>query len=141
MKWLLNFLLPMRRKTSWNNPDDVKVEPRRYTDQVRAAFWHACARLETVGIKGTKHGTKTIKVIPGTVKRPAGWAVPMSTSPSGYAGGWAGGSTIAAVCDPGTGVVSSNILSHEWAHSILSKSSDIKTTEAQHDLMRKCGLM
>ena len=127
--------------SSWSHPDDVTVSPSSYRAQVRDAFWHAVARMEAIGIKARRHNIARVDVRPGTVKRPAGWALPCTASPTGYAGGWRESQKLVVASDPNTGAVSSAILAHEWAHALMDHNGGPYGTEAQHEVMRKAGLM
>ena len=127
--------------SSWSHPDDVRVSPSSYREQVRGAFWHAVARLEAIGIKARRHDIARVDVRPGTVKRPAGWALPCAASSTGYAGGWRESKRLVVVCDPNTGAASSAVLAHEWAHALTDMNGGPYEMEAQHEVMRRAGLM
>ena len=127
--------------SSRSHSDDVRVSPASYREQVRGAFWHAVARMESIGIKARRHNIARVEVRPGTVKRPAGWALPCTASPTGYAGGWRESQKLVVARDPNTGAASSAILAHEWAHALMDMNGGPYETEAQHEVMRKAGLM
>ena len=124
-----------------SHPDAVKVDPSTYRAQVQEAFWAAVARLETIGLQGRRHDIGRVDVRPGTVKRPAGWALPCKASPTGFAGGWRESGKHVVVCDPKTGKASSAIMAHEWAHALMDKNGGPYGTDAQHAAMKRCGLM
>lgn len=136
--WLFRKLFPRR---SWTHPDMVKVSPPSYRPEVRDAFWHAVARLEGIGIKGRRHNIARVDIRPGTVKRPAGWALPCKSSPTGYAGGWRESKRLVIVSDPASGAASSAIMAHEWAHALMDLNGGPYGVDVQHAAMRRVGLM
>lgn len=138
VKSLWRILFPRR---NWSHPDEVKVSPSSYRPKARDAYWHAVAHLEVIGIGGRRHDVARVDVRPGTVKRPAGWALPCKSSPTGYAGGWRESKRLVIVSDPNTGSASSAVMAHEWAHALMDMNGGPYGTEAQHEVMRKAGLM
>ena len=138
MKSLWRKLFPRRSRI---HPDAVKVAPPSYRPQVRDAFWHAVARLEGIGVMGRRHNIERVDIRPGTVKRPAGWALPLESSPTGYAGGWRACKRLVIVSDPHTGAASSGVMAHEWAHALMDLNGGPYGADGQHAAMRRAGLM
>ena len=128
-----------RKPKVCTHPDTIEVHPSSYRNQVRDAFWFSVQRLEGDGIYGHRHRIKTVKIIQGTVLREKGWAVPAKFSPTGYAGGWCGGSEITAVCNPITGEVPDSTLRHEWGEAMLDVVG-VKGMDKRHELLRRVGL-
>ena len=129
-------------QSSWTHPDSVAVKPPSYRSQVRDSYWHAVAALNAKGIQTKSHNIEKVDIRNGTVKRNAGWSLPCSASPTGFAGGWRESKRLVVVCDPKTGDASSAIMAHEWAHVLMDRNGDGPYgTELQHQAMRSCGLM
>lgn len=124
----------------WNHPDHVEV-PKLYRAQVRAAFWTAAAKLESVGLYLRKHKIREIEIRKGEVIRPQGWAIASSASPTGYAGELCGSRKITLVADPDTGAVNDKTIIHGWAHALMDYANVHRgNAHEQHKIMARAGI-
>lgn len=126
------------------DPLETRI-PARYKEQVRAAFWRVTKHLEGIGWHSSKHQVRRVEIVPGTVKRPLGWAVPLALSPSGYAGGWVAANRngeatrIVLVCDPNTGEIMDSSAAHEWGEAILF-TGGITDLDKRHQMLTSASV-
>lgn len=125
---------------SWTHPDNVECLDR-YRPMLRECYWEVAAKLERIGVE-RHHKVIRLKVRPGEVLRPAGWAVSHKGSPTGYAGGYATDKHITLVSVPTTGDVVRSSMCHEWAEAILQakKKYKVMTMEQRHAVIAGAGI-
>lgn len=111
--------------------DRYTVSPPEYRAQVEAQRLRAEAELQAIGHK-PRHRIARVEIRPGTIRRPKGWAIPHSASPTGYAGGMCESGLIWVVRDPKTGAVPDSAIRHEWKHAILNANGFPGNLDAQH---------
>jgi len=116
--------------STWRG-SDYAVNPPEFRAQVENQRNLAMAQMDAIGYK-PRHKIKTFDILPGTVKRPKGWAVPASASPTGYAGGMTLSTRIWVVMDPHRRTIKDHDIRHEWKHAILMANFFSGTLDAQH---------
>lgn len=128
------------------SPDRVKVKPNTaiYRDLVHSSFWMAAARLEASPepVFGHKHNVIRFRFVPGTHKRPKGWAI--SWGNDGWAGAVSGSREIVMAVDPETGALNQSALAdaaHEWGHQLLNyRKIALGDIKEQHRILARAGL-
>lgn len=125
---------------SWTNPDSVECSAR-YRSLLRECYWEVAAKLEKIGVD-RRHKVIEFKVRKGEVLRPAGWAVPHQSSPTGYAGGYASSTIITLISNPTTGDVVRSSMCHEWAEAILLAKEKYRmmTIAERHAVIASAGI-
>lgn len=111
--------------------DRYTVSPPEYRAQVDAQRLRAESDMQALGHK-PRHRIARVEIRDGTVKRPKGWAVPHSASPTGYAGGMTESGLIWVVRDPVRKTVPDDSIRHEWKHAILNANGFPGNLDAQH---------